>query len=331
MRTHGTAPRRAQTRVLRSPCAPLMLRSSAVPRASFSTESAPPKSSTPPSRKKNHGIPTLKGQLKKFYKLVHPDLFAAHPDARAANEAALTQLMGVADRFNKQPGGNPFAPPEGHQFTFYVMKKENQKINIPTGEIPGGRVTITEVEGQPLLRVHFETKINQAYELTRAAFGRLFESLGIDPEFVLDEPDERVFPPSIEEFFRSYIGHARHKKETYEAQVREEVELVKEIENKSGADVVNLPDVTEAPLEDRLHVLRAFLGVLPKIASGAWRRRHCEHVTCTHAHTRRGVDGHWSLNTAVISPTPVQCRSCRARLSRSRRRSPAPTTIASSK
>ena len=213
-------------------------------------------------------MPTLKGQLKKFYKMVHPDLFSAHPDARAANEAALTRLMSVADRFNKQPGGNPFAPPEGHVFTFYVMKKEGQKIAVPPEEIPGGRVTVTEVEGQPLLRVHFETKINAPYEHTRGAFARLFASLGIDSDFVLDEPDERVFPPSIEEFFRTFVGHARHKKDTYDAQVREEIELVKDVQNKTGGEVVTLPETTEGPLEDRIQVLRAFIDVFPKMACG---------------------------------------------------------------
>ena len=60
--------------------------------------------------------------------------------------------------------------------------------------------------------------------------------------------------------------HARHKKETYEAQSREEVELVKEIEAKTGGEVVHLPDVSEAPLEERVQVLRSFIEVLPKMA-----------------------------------------------------------------
>ena len=58
-----------------------------------------------------------------------------------------------------------------------------------------------------MYRVHFETQLNAPYEHTKGAFGRLFSSLNIDAEFVLDEPDERVFPPSIEEFFRLYVGY----------------------------------------------------------------------------------------------------------------------------
>ncbi len=130
----------------------------------------------------------------------------------------------------------------------------------------GPAVSVLAVPGQPaLLRLELPAGLNVPYPEVRAALVALFEATKIDSDFVLDEPDERVFPASLDEFLRQYVAYAGRKKASYESEVKRAEELAETIMREYRVDFYQMPDEEARPLAERIELYEKFLEVAPKL------------------------------------------------------------------
>ncbi|KAK9862834.1 hypothetical protein WJX84_006695, partial [Apatococcus fuscideae] len=66
----------------------------------------------------------LKTQLRELYKLIHPDLFHAHPPAQKENERSFKLLQEYLDAGKR--GGNPAAAALPYNFKFFLRKGDTE-------------------------------------------------------------------------------------------------------------------------------------------------------------------------------------------------------------
>jgi hypothetical protein len=73
-------------------------------------------------------IPTLSVNLRRFYKLVHPDLFHSHPELRKINEDNLQQFLSIIGAM-KAIDSEAYPMMFNHRFSFFIRKRPNDGIN----------------------------------------------------------------------------------------------------------------------------------------------------------------------------------------------------------
>ena len=74
-------------------------------------------------------IPTLNATLRRFYFLVHPDLFHSHPEHRAINEQNMQHFLGFVTAMKQTNSDQPWPPAQHTNLTFYIRRKAGDKIN----------------------------------------------------------------------------------------------------------------------------------------------------------------------------------------------------------
>jgi hypothetical protein len=73
--------------------------------------------------------PTLNATLRRFYFLVHPDLFHSHPLHRSVNEANLQHFLGFVTAMKQTSSAEPWPPARHTNLTFYIRRKARDAIN----------------------------------------------------------------------------------------------------------------------------------------------------------------------------------------------------------
>jgi hypothetical protein len=66
--------------------------------------------------------------LRRFYKLVHPDLFHSHPELRKVNEENLQNFLSIIGNM-KSIDDDSYPIMYNHRFTFFIRKRPNDGIN----------------------------------------------------------------------------------------------------------------------------------------------------------------------------------------------------------
>ena len=85
----------------------------------LSSSAAAPRSKTP----------TLNSTLRRFYFLVHPDLFHSHPLHRSVNEANLQHFLGFVTAMKQTSSAEPWPPARHTNLTFYVRRRARDGLN----------------------------------------------------------------------------------------------------------------------------------------------------------------------------------------------------------
>ena len=69
-------------------------------------------------------LPTLNSTLRRFYFLVHPDLFHSHPEQRAVNEQNMQHFLGFITAMKQTNNDAPWPPAQHTNLTFYIRRRE---------------------------------------------------------------------------------------------------------------------------------------------------------------------------------------------------------------
>ena len=74
-------------------------------------------------------IPTLNATLRRFYFLVHPDLFHSHPHHRAINETNMQHFLGFITAIRRTDNDQPWPAAQHTNLTFYIRRRVGDGIN----------------------------------------------------------------------------------------------------------------------------------------------------------------------------------------------------------
>ena len=74
-------------------------------------------------------VPTLNATLRRFYFLVHPDLFHSHPHHRAINEQNMQHFLGFITAMKQTNNEQPWPPAQHTNLTFYVRRRDGDRVN----------------------------------------------------------------------------------------------------------------------------------------------------------------------------------------------------------
>lgn len=127
--------------------------------------------------------PLLSATLRKFYFLVHPDLFAAHPERRAVNEASLQQFLGFITALKSTNSDEPWPPVQHRNLTFFIRKRDaDQKV----------------IDGAfDLLQITLSTNGGNCKSSVETQLSSMFKRLKLAPKFRFDDDYFQLKPPQL--------------------------------------------------------------------------------------------------------------------------------------
>ena len=180
------------------------------------SSTSPSTSSTPSSSssKRPGPPPTLNATLRRFYFLVHPDLFHSHPHHRAVNEANLQHFIGFITAMKQTNSSEPWPHAQHTNLTFYVRRKRGDGVNTGVsfvewseakeaeakkggrgGKGGGGKGKVGAVGGGVgsvdgefhVLRLTLSTNGGNCKGVVERQLRHLFHMMGLPEEFVWDD------------------------------------------------------------------------------------------------------------------------------------------------
>ena len=174
--------------------------------------------------------PTLNATLRKFYFLVHPDLFHSHPTQRAVNEQNMQHFLGFITAMKQTNSDQPWPLAQHTNLTFYVRRKANDKINTSLSFIQHNEQststttksnTIKPPKRKPspsatggdfhVLQLTLSTNGGNCRSLVEKQLRHLFAMLGLQEEFRWDDEYWQTKPP-----IKRGSGEEEEKEDEYE-------------------------------------------------------------------------------------------------------------------
>jgi len=184
-------------------------------------------------REEGEGGPDIKVLVRKFYRLVHPDLFTRFPEQQKANQSALTEFMSFIDQWRKRPNGTPYGNVTKKRLEFYIFDKAKNAAQEDT-----------DPQDQPqepaFKKVPFEMLLNAPYASVHARVADLFGECGLPTEFsvvgaIAVKSTENV---DIEDFLSTNANRARELALKENAAKEELDRICGVLEKEHGIDVV---------------------------------------------------------------------------------------------
>jgi len=155
-------------------------------------------------------IPPLKQVMRKFVRLVHPDLFSLHPKERDINQKSLTELMTFVETWRNRPSGKKLGR-TSTQTVFFFLHDLPEDAEAPQGSETDASTPSTTVS-PPLRKIKVDLLTNGAFSEVKSRLVNLFREANVAHDF---EVEGIQFDPSdaqdLSTFFDGSLASAQER------------------------------------------------------------------------------------------------------------------------